>query len=142
MRGQMLPTTFDSTHFYAVTPQQLLKYISQFDSCLLYFWDDHCPGRLCLSPLVYQQFCDLHGYKFIFISKGYYHVRYIDQFTNGVDYPYFCINSFIYNTDNVLKYLRKFNKEMVGKEFKWGLWDAETRCGFIVMENFPSPIPF
>ncbi|MDR1792404.1 MAG: hypothetical protein LBR36_03030, partial [Bacteroidales bacterium] len=37
MRGQMLPTTFDSTHFYAVTPQQLLKYISQFDSCLLYF---------------------------------------------------------------------------------------------------------
>jgi hypothetical protein len=125
-----LPDVFDSTKFYAITARHLKDYLSKYDSCLIYLWNDHCGASLCLSPLVYQQYSEIHGYKFVFIPRAYYYVRFVQNFNTDVDYPYFCINSFYYKNTKENKYLFSFMKDLIGKKVfnqlkyndQWNRW--------------------
>jgi hypothetical protein len=114
----ILPTAFDSTKYYAVLPEHLKNYMSNFDSCIIYFWEQECKGDLCFSPSVYQQFCNKYNYKFIFIPQGYYYIRYIDKHNKGIDYPFFCVNSFYYKTDLKNNYIKRFKKSLFDRQYK------------------------
>ncbi|MDR0603862.1 MAG: hypothetical protein LBG80_06120 [Bacteroidales bacterium] len=116
MAEDTLPIFFDSTKFYAISALHLKDYLSKYDSCLIYIWNDLCGASLCFSPLVYQQYCNIHGYKFVFIPRGYYYVQFVQNFNTNVDYPYFCINSFYYKKANTRNYLYAFEKDLFGKK--------------------------
>jgi hypothetical protein len=92
-----LPAVFDTTLFYAVTAEHLKTYM-QHDSCLIYFWNPYCHGELCLSPVIFQQYCNTHNYRFILVIDARYSaIKEATEFRSQLEMPMLMINFFCYN---------------------------------------------
>jgi hypothetical protein len=108
-----LPAVFDTTLFYALTVEQIKQYMGN-DSCLIYFWSLWCHGTWCLSPVIYQQYCKDHNYRFILILDDHYHaIKKAAPFRSQLEAPIFMINYFCYNGER-----EPFRKSLHGERFK------------------------
>jgi hypothetical protein len=98
----------------AITADQLKQYMNQYDRCLVYFWRPGCNGAMCKSPIPVQEYCKKNKLHLILILHNYSEVSKFFALNIRLEQPVFAIDAFPYETDNVLKYIPKFRKELLG----------------------------
>jgi hypothetical protein len=105
----------DKKKIYAIDAYQLLEYMKQYDSCIVYFWSLYCSSPVCISPATCQDYCDRNGYLLILVAE-YYTFPEMYSFMPLITNPIFSINMNYYKTDYCPRYVNRFTKELLGKE--------------------------
>ena len=102
----------DKNKVFSVNAAQLIEYMEQFDSCLIYFFTPNCHSEVCVLPSACQQYCSDNGYQFLLIFE-YYEIPAMYDILASIKNYSFSINTNYYKTDYCPKYVRKFKRELL-----------------------------
>jgi hypothetical protein len=101
----------DTSIIYAVNALQLQAYMEQYDSCLVYAWNQECHGKYCVFPMAIEQYCQKNHYKYIILLRKYSSFDIVRDAIYG-QFPVFSINEQYYQTNEVAKYESVFKQTL------------------------------
>lgn len=111
---------------YVVDEDQIREYISSEDSVLIYLWVARCKAESCVTPALFESYCDRHGYKPVCILCYFDYPISFTRF-DARHTPCLFLNVDNYSKDRVSRYVFEFQEHMTGID--------DFVSNFILFEN-------
>lgn len=98
-------------NIYVVGEAQLMDYIKQQDSCIVYDWIAYCPSNT-FTPRTFEHYCDSLHYTPIIVMSSFCRESFVKY--DAVHTPLLFPDITPYNTDKVYKYMDALRKNLTG----------------------------